>query len=121
VAFFAHYINLLHICTLAPLPSHAQLRSSPLHTYTCRSAAVEKLEVAERRSGALRLTLTTALDDKKEDYENRSVLHWVLQLCAVASSLIPAVNPTSELLCPANLRFYRVCVFFVNRGQYVLV
>jgi len=26
--------------------------SSALHTYTCRSAALEKLEVAERRSGA---------------------------------------------------------------------
>ena len=53
---FAHY--LLHIYTLASLSSLTQC--SPLHTYTCCSAALEQLYVAEWRSGALRLTLTTA-------------------------------------------------------------
>jgi len=48
MAFFVHH--LLRICTLVPLPSLAQLWSSTLHTYTCRSAALEKLEVAERCS-----------------------------------------------------------------------
>jgi len=57
MAFFAHY--LLHICTLASLPSLTQLWSSHLHIYTCRSATLEKLEIAERRSGVLCLTLTT--------------------------------------------------------------
>ena len=57
MAFFGHY--LLRICTLPPLPSLVQLQSSPLHTYMCRSAALEKLEAVERHSGALCLTLTT--------------------------------------------------------------
>ena len=55
--FFTHY--LLHICTLAHLPSLMELWSSPLQTYMWRSAALEKLEVAEQRSSALHLTLTT--------------------------------------------------------------
>ena len=57
MTFFPHY--LVCIYTLARLPlSHA----APDHTSAnihMRSAALEKLEVAERRSGALRLTLTT--------------------------------------------------------------
>ena len=68
VAFFL--INLLHICTFPPLPSHAQLRSPPLHIYMCRSAALEKLEVAERRCSTLCLTLTTAY--KKIDWASTS-------------------------------------------------
>ena len=38
VTFFAHY--LLHICTLASLPSLTQLWSSPLHTYGTRGGAL---------------------------------------------------------------------------------
>jgi len=45
VTSFAHYLHLLRICTLTPLPSLAQLRISRLHTYTCQSAALEKSEV----------------------------------------------------------------------------
>ena len=52
---------------LAPRPlSHRALyflnffnQNSPLETYRWRSTVLEKLEVAEWRSGALRLTLTT--------------------------------------------------------------
>ena len=58
MTFFPYY--LLRICTPAPpLPSLMQIWSSPLHTHTWRSAALEKLEVAEHRSGAHQLTLIT--------------------------------------------------------------
>ena len=57
MTFFSHYVYVLRNHALAPLPL------SPLEKYTWQSTALEKLEVAERRSGALRLTLTTAEDN----------------------------------------------------------
>ena len=58
MAFFTHY--LLRIYALTPLPSVMELWSSPLEKYRWRSAALEKLEVAEQRFGVLHLTLIIA-------------------------------------------------------------
>ena len=67
MTFFCHYVYVLRTYALAPLPlSHGALYFLIIRTrthlwkkYRWRSTALEKLEVAERRSGALRPTWTT--------------------------------------------------------------
>ena len=57
VTFLTHY--LLPICDLAPLPLSRGAPELTSATYMWRNATMEKTEVAEHHSGALRLTLTT--------------------------------------------------------------
>jgi len=62
MTFFSHRHRLVTLLTpLLLSPSLTELRSSPLEKYTWRSAVLGKLQVAERRFGALRRTLTTAV------------------------------------------------------------
>ena len=88
MTFFAHYLHLLRICTLTPLPSLTQLQNSPLHTHTWWSAALEKLEAAERRSDALRLTLTTASGQPDDSPE---------VLCIICVLFKPLEQPGSSI------------------------
>ena len=64
---FSHYVYVLHNYALAPLPRLTELCISfffkPEFTsgkHRWRSTPLAKLQVVQRRSGALRLTLTTA-------------------------------------------------------------
>ena len=106
MTFYAHY--LLRICTLPPLHSLTQLRSSPLHTYTWRSAALEKLEVAERRSDVLYLTLTTGHIVIDRFIHERHVTNFQQhRLTSIVGSIYLLVDSTLLLTGP---RYKLTCV-----------